>query len=66
MRIAATEGLDVMSSFRILLSIIVIVLVWLILLLSPVGYYVAGISIVALIIILFVCGCIEVQINPKD
>lgn len=51
---------------RKIIGALAIVVSWLALLLSPVGHYVAGISIVALVILLYVCGCIEIRITPDD
>ena len=55
-----------MFSARKLFCAIAVLSAWMALLLSPMGHYVAGISIVVLVLILFVCGCIEVRNTPRD
>ncbi|MEJ2039430.1 MAG: hypothetical protein P8X55_10895 [Desulfosarcinaceae bacterium] len=55
-----------MSTFKKLFGALVIIFAWMALLLSPLGNYVAGVSILVLIVILFVCGCIEVQTTSRD
>ncbi len=64
--IIATEGLATMFSARKVCCAIAILSAWMALLLSPVGHYVAGISIVILVFVLFVCGCIKVRTTSED
>jgi hypothetical protein len=54
-----------MRNNKKILGIVGILIAWMALLISPIGYYVAGFSIIVLIVILFVCGCIEVQTAHK-
>ena len=66
MGIIATEGFAIMFSARKVCCAIAVLSAWMALLLSPVGHYVAGASIVVLIFVLFVCGCIEVRSTSRD
>lgn len=66
MGMTATKGLTIMFSARKVCYAIAVLSAWMTLLLSPVGHYVAGASIVVLVFILFVCGCIKVRPTSRD
>jgi hypothetical protein len=53
-----------MSANKKIACIVGILVAWIAILMSPIGYYAAGVCIVGLIIVIFVCGCISVKKSP--